>query len=98
MTAGSATGTEVADAAQAGPDLTGAELTGGLNGWSTTASNAAGVEEMVLLDGPLGLVSKAMDERDTSLVMPSGTALAATWNPELVSEVGQLIGQQGRER
>ncbi|TAP45157.1 beta-glucosidase [Arthrobacter sp. S39] len=53
---------------------------------------------MVLLDGPLGLVSKAMDERDTSLVMPSGTALAATWNPELVSEVGQLIGQQGRER
>lgn len=79
-------------------DTTGAELTGGLNGWSTTASTAAGVEEMVLLDGPLGIVSKAMDERDTSLVMPSGTALAATWNPELVSEVGQLIGQQALER
>lgn len=98
MTAGSAAGTEVADAAKAGPDLTGAELTGGLNGWSTSASNEAGVEEMVLLDGPLGLVSKSMDERDTSLIMPSGTALAATWNPGLVSEVGQLIGQQGRER
>ena len=98
MTAGSAAGTEVGDAVKAGPDLTGAELTGGLNGWSTTASKEVGVEEMVLLDGPLGLVSKAMDERDTSLIMPSGTALAATWDPGLVSEVGQLIGQQGLER
>jgi beta-glucosidase len=98
VTASSATGTEVGDAEKASPDLTGAELTGGLNGWSTTASNEAGVEEMVLLDGPLGLVSKAMDERDTSLIMPSGTALAATWNPGLVSEIGQLIGQQGHER
>lgn len=98
MTAGSVTGAEVGDAAKAGPDLRGAELTGGLNGWSTTASNEAGVEEMVLLDGPLGLVSKTMDERDTSLIMPSGTALAATWNPRMVSDVGQLIGQQGRER
>ncbi|MDT0169209.1 glycoside hydrolase family 3 C-terminal domain-containing protein [Pseudarthrobacter sp. BRE9] len=98
MTVGSGTGIAVGDTAQARPDLTGAELTGGLNGWSTTASTEYGVEEMVLLDGPVGIVSKAMDERDTSLIMPSGTALAATWNPELVSEVGQLIGQQGRER
>ncbi|MEN8585065.1 glycoside hydrolase family 3 C-terminal domain-containing protein [Burkholderia sp. RS01] len=86
------------NAPKTGPDITGAELTGGLNGWSTTASKEAGVEEMVLLDGPLGLVSKAMDERDTSLIMPSGTALAATWNPALVSEIGQLVGQQGGER
>ncbi|KQR01169.1 hypothetical protein ASF72_13135 [Arthrobacter sp. Leaf141] len=63
-----------------------------------TRSEETGVEEMVLLDGPVGIVSKTMDERDTSLIMPSGTALAATWNPELVSEVGQLIGQQGLER
>lgn len=79
-------------------DLTGAELTGGRNGWSTASSPEAGVEEMVLLDGPVGIVSKTMDERDTSLIMPSGTALAASWNPELVSEVGQLLGQQGLER
>ncbi|WP_458106633.1 glycoside hydrolase family 3 C-terminal domain-containing protein [Arthrobacter sp. R3-55] len=78
--------------------LVGAELTGGLNGWSTTASPDLGVEEMVLLDGPLGIVSKAMDERDTALLMPSGTALAATWNPDLVTEIGELIGQQGVER
>ena len=82
----------------AGTEIVGAELTGGLNGWSTTASAATGVEEMVLLDGPLGIVSKAMDERDTSLIMPSGTALGATWNPELVRKVGQVIGQQGVER
>ncbi|MFJ5956375.1 beta-glucosidase [Paenarthrobacter sp. NPDC092416] len=102
MTAAATTGeqTEVsrAETRAAKPDLTGAELTGGLNGWSTSASAATGVEEMVLLDGPLGIVSKAMDERDTSLIMPSGTALGATWDPELVADVGQVIGQQGMER
>ncbi|WP_395400159.1 glycoside hydrolase family 3 protein [Arthrobacter sp. UC242_113] len=78
--------------------LAGAELTGGLNGWSTAASPELGVGEMVLLDGPLGIVSPAMDERDKSLVMPSGTALGATWDPELVGQVGELIGQQASER
>lgn len=92
------TTSEHTDAVPHGTEIVGAELTGGLNGWSTTASAAAGVEEMVLLDGPLGIVSKAMDERDTSLIMPSGTALGATWNPELVREIGQVIGQQGVER
>ncbi|ACL41496.1 Beta-glucosidase [Pseudarthrobacter chlorophenolicus A6] len=92
------TTSEHADPAPARTEIAGAELTGGLNGWSTTASAAAGVDEMVLLDGPLGIVSKAMDERDTSLIMPSGTALGATWNPGLVRNIGQVIGQQGVER
>jgi beta-glucosidase len=98
VTAGSLTGASATDAVVTDPDVTGAELTGGLTGWSTTPSEEEGVEEMVLLDGPLGIVSRAMDERDTSLIMPSGTALAATWDPEIVAEVGQLIGQQGVER
>ncbi|MFJ4208062.1 beta-glucosidase [Paenarthrobacter sp. NPDC089675] len=97
MTAGPAT-RDQAHEASAAPDLSGTELTGGFNGWSTSASPTLGVDQMVLLDGPLGIVSKAMDERDTSLVMPSGTALGATWNPELVSEIGQVIGQQSVER
>ncbi|MCF3140737.1 glycoside hydrolase family 3 C-terminal domain-containing protein [Paenarthrobacter sp. AR 02] len=95
MTAGAATSEHIDPHA---PGIVGASLTGGLNGWSTAASEAAGVQEMVLLDGPLGIVSKAMDERDTSLIMPSGTALGATWNPDLVAEIGQVIGQQGVER
>lgn len=98
MTAGPATDALSSDIGSGGSSLMGAELTGGLNGWSTSASPGLGVEEMVLLDGPLGIVSKAMDERDTSLIMPSGTALAATWNPDLVTEIGELIGQQGVER
>jgi beta-glucosidase len=83
---------------KAGADLTGAALTGGLNGWSTNACPELEVEEMVLLDGPLGVVSRTMDERDSALLMPSGTALAATWDTELVSRVGQVLGQQARER
>ena len=98
MTIGPATDALSEDAEPGGSSLEGAELTGGLNGWSTSASPNLGVEEMVLLDGPMGIVSKAMDERDTALLMPSGTALAATWNPELITEIGELIGQQGIER
>ena len=85
MTKGPAADASTAGAEVGSTEFSGAELTGGLNGWSTTASPDLGVAEMVLLDGPLGIVSKAMDERDTSLMMPSGTALGATWNLDLVT-------------
>lgn len=98
MTRGPAAEASTAGEEVGSTEFSGAELTGGLNGWSTTASPDLGVAEMVLLDGPLGIVSKAMDERDTSLMMPSGTALGATWNLDLVTEIGELIGQQGLER
>lgn len=98
MTKGPAADTPMPEAEVERPEITGAALTGGLNGWSTMANADLGVGEMVLLDGPLGLVSKTMDERDTSLLMPSGTALGATWDPDLVADIGELIGQQGLER
>ena len=75
-----------------------ARLTGGLNGWSTAAAPELGVEPVVMVDGPLGLVSRGLDERDTSTLLPSGTALAATWDPEVVSAVGLLMGAEAAER
>ena len=79
-------------------DRAAARLTGGLNGWSTTAAPELGVEAVVMVDGPLGLVSRGLDERDTSSLLPSGTALAATWDLQVVNDVGLLMGAEAVER
>ncbi|MET0862691.1 MAG: glycoside hydrolase family 3 N-terminal domain-containing protein, partial [Nakamurella sp.] len=79
-------------------DRAAARLTGGLNGWSTTAAPELGVEAVVMVDGPLGLVSRGLDERDTSSLLPSGTALAATWDLQVVTDVGLLMGAEAAER
>ncbi len=79
-------------------DRAAARLTGGLNGWSTTGAPELGVEPVVMVDGPLGLVSRGLDERDRSSLLPSGTALAATWDLQVVTEVGLLMGAEAVER
>ena len=67
-----------------------ARLTGGLNGWSSAAAPELGVQQVIMVDGPLGLVSRGLDERDTSSLLPSGTALAATWDLQVVTDEGDL--------
>src|SRR6476620_6641169 len=75
-----------------------ARLTGGLNGWSSASAPELGVEQVIMVDGLLGLVSRGLDERDTSSLLPSGTALAATWDAEVVNQVGLLMGAEAAER
>jgi len=75
-----------------------ARLTGGLNGWSSAAAPELGVEQVIMVDGPLGLVSRGLDERYTSSLLPSCTALAATWDAEVVNQIGLLMGAEAVER
>jgi beta-glucosidase len=74
-----------------------AAMTAGRNGWATPAHPAAGLGELTMLDGPMGIVSKHMDERETSTLLPSATALAASWDPALVSRVAQVVGAEARD-
>ena len=53
-------------------DRAAARLTGGLNGWSTTAAPELGVEAVVMVDGPLGLVSRAAARSRVSSLTESG--------------------------
>ncbi|MEW9265132.1 glycoside hydrolase family 3 N-terminal domain-containing protein [Kineococcus endophyticus] len=73
-----------------------AAATAGVNGWTAHGLPVAGVAELTLLDGPLGLVSRTMDERDTATLLPSGTSLAASWDPDLVRRVAGLLGEDAR--
>ncbi|MGF6882824.1 beta-glucosidase [Nocardia sp. GAS34] len=59
---------------------------------------AIGLAEMPISDGPSGVRGESMDEPDPSVSLPSGTAVAATWDPELLNEIGALIAAEARRK
>ncbi|MEV0597800.1 glycoside hydrolase family 3 C-terminal domain-containing protein [Streptomyces sp. NPDC050315] len=75
-----------------------ATLTAGASGWRTVAEPALGLRPLSLVDGPLGLVSPTFDERETSLLLPSGMALGATWDPDVVRAVAATEASEARRR
>jgi beta-glucosidase len=66
--------------------------------WSVPAQPAIGLRRMVLSDGPAGVRGERWDERDPSANVPSPTALAATWDVELVERVGRLLAGEARRK
>src|ERR1700691_3035342 len=73
-------------------------LTAGGGIWSTAAEPALGLRPMWLSDGPNGVRGRSFDDRDPSYCTPSGSALAATWDAELVLRVGELVGRDARRK
>lgn len=59
---------------------------------------AIGLAQMPVSDGPSGVRGEHWDERDPSVSLPSGTAVAASWNPELLREIGALIAHEARRK
>ncbi len=65
-----------------------------------------GIPEWVMSDGPHGVREEinphdwevAGWDNDFSTYLPVGTALAATWNEELVYEFGKVLGREARAR
>ncbi|WP_406238723.1 beta-glucosidase [Nocardia sp. NBC_01009] len=57
-----------------------------------------GLAEMPVSDGPSGVRGENWDERDPSVSLPSGTAVAATWDPALLEEIGALIAAEARRK
>ena len=51
-----------------------------------------------MADGPMGIASGRVDERDVSLLTPCPTALGASWDMELVARVGALVGGEAVRR
>jgi beta-glucosidase len=73
-------------------------LLSGADFWSTQPEPAIGLRPMVVSDGPSGVRGPRWDERDPSISLPCGTALAATWDPELVARIGDLIAAEARRK
>ena len=72
--------------------LTGADF------WSLHSEPAARLRRLVVSDGPAGVRGERWDERDPSANVPSPTALAATWDEELVEELGGLLASEARRK
>ncbi|WP_328321315.1 glycoside hydrolase family 3 C-terminal domain-containing protein [Streptomyces sp. NBC_00388] len=68
----------------------------GATGWRTHAEPAVGLRALVTSDGPVGVRGESWDERETSLVLPSPTAVAAAWDEELAAELGGLLAAEAR--
>ncbi|WP_326693567.1 glycoside hydrolase family 3 C-terminal domain-containing protein [Streptomyces sp. NBC_01766] len=70
----------------------------GASGWRTQGEPAVGLRPLVTSDGPVGVRGESWDERETSLVLPSPTALAAAWDEQLAQEMGGLLAFEARRK
>ncbi|MEV6225511.1 glycoside hydrolase family 3 C-terminal domain-containing protein [Nocardia fluminea] len=83
----------------AGLDLAGKlRLISGAGLFRMAGDPAIGLAEMPVSDGPSGVRGENWDERDPSVSLPSGTAIAATWDPGLLTEIGALIATEARRK
>ncbi|QGF23034.1 beta-glucosidase family protein [Raineyella fluvialis] len=72
--------------------LTGADF------WSVGPEPDAGLRRLVVSDGPVGVRGEFWDDRDWSANSPSPSALAATWDPALLDDLGRLMAGEARRK
>ncbi|MFI1204254.1 beta-glucosidase [Streptomyces sp. NPDC020883] len=75
-----------------------ARLLSGQDMWSLPAVPAIGLRSLVMSDGPIGVRGRQWSAEDPSVALPSPTALAATWDPELARRAGRLLAQEARRK
>jgi beta-glucosidase len=87
------------EAALAALDLeTKVSLLAGQDVWSLPAVPHVGLGSLVMSDGPIGVRGTGWGPDDPAVVLPSPTALAATWDPDLARRVGRLLAQEARRK
>ncbi|NUR04029.1 MAG: glycosyl hydrolase [Streptomyces sp.] len=75
-----------------------ARLLSGQDMWSLPALPEIGLKSLVMSDGPIGVRGVRWTADDPSIALPSPTALAATWDPELARRAGLLLAQEARRK
>ncbi|AZS71662.1 glycosyl hydrolase [Streptomyces lydicus] len=73
-------------------------LLSGQDMWTLPAVPAIGLRSLVMSDGPVGVRGQEWNAGDSSVALPSPTALAATWDPELARRAGHLLAQEARRK
>lgn len=78
-------------------------LTSGADFWKSVAIPEKQIPSFRMSDGPNGLRYQAsegdalgINESAISTCFPTASAVACTWDPDLVSEMGQAIGLEAR--
>lgn len=73
--------------------------------FSSAGVKRLGIPDMMTDDGPLGVREDVLPgwasanlKTDSATFFPNGSALAATWNPQLAYRYGHDMGEEARER
>jgi beta-glucosidase len=78
-----------------------AALMAGEDLWSTVAVERVGIPKVQVTDGPNGARGTALPGAGaavSSFCAPCGSALGATWNVDLVEQIGSAIGADARSK
>ncbi|MFS4109462.1 beta-glucosidase [Streptomyces sp. PD-S100-1] len=70
----------------------------GATTWRTAAEPDIGLGQLVLSDGPAGVRGESWDERRTSALLPSASALGALWDEELLERLGGLLATEAARK
>ncbi|MBE2223194.1 MAG: glycoside hydrolase family 3 C-terminal domain-containing protein, partial [Anaerolineae bacterium] len=62
--------------------------------WHTMAVERAGIPVLKVTDGPNGARGQDGNTGPTSADFPIGMAMGATWNPDLIKEVGKALAEE----
>lgn len=76
-----------------------ASLTAGVDMWTTAGVSRLGIPPVRVTDGPNGARGTQMGPAGpTAACMPCGSALGATWSPEVLELVGGVLGAEARTK
>jgi beta-glucosidase len=73
-------------------------LLAGVDMWRTVPIERLGVPSIKVSDGPNGARGDSWSGAQTSACFPVGVALAATWNTDLLHEVGVALGIESHDK
>jgi len=81
-----------------------ASLCSGLDFWHTKGNDRLGIPSIMLTDGPHGLRKQGEDSGQLDIndsvpatCFPTASALAASWDRELIYQVGEALGEECQE-
>ncbi|MDY6878405.1 MAG: glycoside hydrolase family 3 C-terminal domain-containing protein [Chloroflexota bacterium] len=74
-------------------------LLAGADQWHTHTIERLNIPTLKVSDGPNGVRGEGGDTCEiTSASFPVGTAIGATWNPELIGQVGKALAQEAKAK
>ncbi|MFF9585172.1 glycoside hydrolase family 3 N-terminal domain-containing protein [Streptomyces achromogenes] len=66
--------------------------------WRTAPEPDIGLGQMLLSDGPAGVRGESWDERRTSALLPSASALGSLWDEDLLERLGGLLAGEATRK
>jgi len=73
-------------------------LLAGTELWYSTAVQRLGIPAFRMADGPNGVRGIWSEMSPTAAATPVGMALGATWNPEIVEKIGNVLGDELKDK